>query len=54
MGTYPLSTFSIFSFLGREKANDEYASTILKRIARAICDEVSQDLGSVVIKEKRR
>ena len=53
MGTYS-STFSILSFLGRDKVNDEFASTIIKRITKKICDEIVQDLGSVIIKEKRK
>lgn len=32
MKIYPSSTYSVFSFLGREKINDEYASTILKKL----------------------
>ena len=51
MGISP-SAFTVSSFLERDKVNDEYASTILKRITKEICDEISHDLGSVVIKEK--
>ena len=48
------SKFSIFSILPRDKVNDQFASDILKRITKAICDEINQDMGSIIIEERLR
>ena len=48
------SKLSITSFLPRGKVDYSTASEILKRITRSICDEINQDMGSIIIEERLR
>lgn len=48
------SKLSITSFLSRTKVDYSVASDILKKITRVICDEINQDMGSVLIEERLR
>jgi len=48
------SKLSITSFLSRTKVDYSIASDMLKKITRVICDEINQDMGSVLIEERLR
>lgn len=48
------SKLSVTSFLPRGKVDYSTASEILKRITRSICDEINQDMGSIIIEERLR
>lgn len=48
------SKLSITSFLPRKKVDYLTASEMLKRITSAACDEINQDMGSIIIEERLR
>lgn len=48
------SKLSITSFLSRTKVDYSIASDMLKKITRVICDEINQDMGSILIEERLR